>query len=110
MAPHISMIQRIDHRILKVTLGHPETHTPLTILATYAPHQGYTKHENTHWGNVRKTLKATPRNHMTIWGAGANGKLGRDTARPDQYNKIIGRFAKQENPEKGTEYDSHNNV
>jgi len=27
MAPHISMIQRIDHRILKVTLDHPETHT-----------------------------------------------------------------------------------
>jgi len=27
MAPHISSIQRINHRILKITLGRPETHT-----------------------------------------------------------------------------------
>ena len=50
MAPHISTIQRVDRRILKVTLDHPETHTPLTIIATYAPHQGYNNHEKTPTG------------------------------------------------------------
>ena len=78
MAPHISSIQRINHRILKITLDHPETHTPLTIIATYAQHQGYSNHEkNTHWAAVNKTLTETPRHHMTIWGADANGQLGR---------------------------------
>ena len=69
MAPHISTIQRIDNRILKITLDHPDTHTPLTIIATYAPHQGYSNHEkNNHWEAVHKTLTETPRQHMTMWG------------------------------------------
>jgi len=57
--------------------------------------------KNTHWENVKKnTLKATPRNHMTIWGADANGQLGREQNQPEKYNKIIGPYANKASPEK----------
>jgi len=102
MAPHISTIQRIDNRILKITLDHPETHTPLTIIATYAPHQGYSNHEkNKHWEAVHKTLTETPRQHMAIWGADANGQLGREKNQPEKYDKIIGPHTNKTSPEKG---------
>merc|ERR1712112_186890 len=62
MAPHISTIQRVDNRSLKITLDRPETHTPLTIIETYAPHQGYSNHEkNKHWEAVRKNANRNPK-------------------------------------------------
>jgi len=92
----------VDNRILKITLDRPETHTPLTIIETYAPHQGYSNHEkNKHWEAVHKTLTETPRQHMTIWGADANGQLGREKNQPEKYDKIIGPHTNNSSPEKG---------
>jgi len=100
MAPHISTISRINHRILKITLDHPKTHTPITILATYAPHSGHTNHERSnHWGAVSQTIKDIPRHHMAIWGEDANGQLGREKNRPGKYNKIIGNYTNHESPD-----------
>ena len=31
----------------------------------------------------KNTLNATPRNHMAIWGADANGQLGREQNQPE---------------------------
>jgi len=40
---HIVNIKRADARIMKITLHIKQSHTPLTILFTYAPHGGKTK-------------------------------------------------------------------
>jgi len=93
LTQHISNIKRIDERIMAITLGREHTHTPITLLVTYAPHQGYNNHEKTkHWELVQQTLQDIPKHHMTIWGADANGQLGRDEARPELYNKIAGPY------------------
>ena len=39
---HLKQIERIDHRILKVILTRKDANAPVAILATYAPHMGYT--------------------------------------------------------------------
>jgi len=99
---HVCMVNRINESIMTITLDREQTHTPIAIIATYAPHQGYNNHEkNKHWEQVGKMLQEIPRKHMKIWGADANGQLGRDTTRPEQYNKIIGPFTKQATPGKG---------
>jgi len=102
LTQRISTIKRIDERIMTITLDHEHTHTPITLLVTYAPHQGYNKQEKTkHWELVEQTLNDIPKHHMTIWGEDANGQLGRDTARPELYNKIVGPYTNKECPEKG---------
>ena len=69
-------------------------HTPITLLVTYAPRQGYKPHEKTeHWGEVQQTLKEIPKHHMTLWGADANGQLGKEEeTKIEQYQKIIGPY------------------
>ena len=102
MAQHISQIDRIDRRILKITLDHDDAHTPVTIIVTYSPHQGYTQPEKQErWKNVQNTLGKIPKHHLTTWGADANGQLGRDETHPEKYHKIIGPLTKQTRPEKG---------
>ena len=32
---------------------------------------------------------------MEIWGSDANGQLGRDETKPEQYNKVLGPYAIQ---------------
>jgi len=99
LEPHISTIERIDHRILKITLDREDAKTPVTILATYAPHQGYNNHEKSnHWEKVYASLETIPKHHLTIWGADANGQLGREIAHPEKYNKIIGPYTLQNKP------------
>ena len=38
---------------------------------------------------------------MTIWGADANGQLGRGGNQPGKYDKIIGPYTNHTSPEKG---------
>ena len=38
---------------------------------------------------------------MTIWGADANGQLGREKNQPEKYDKIIGPHTNNSSPEKG---------
>ena len=37
---------------------------------------------------------------MTVWGADANGQLGREKNRPGKYDKIIGPYTNHTSPEK----------
>ena len=53
---HIKQIERIDHRILKIIPTNKNATMPITILATYAPHAGYTVEEKT-------TLESSARNN-----------------------------------------------
>ena len=80
-------------------------HTPLSIVATYAPHQGYTTQEKQdRWGNVQQALEQIPKHHMTIWGTDATGKLGRESTHthpPKNIKKIIGPQTIQKHHEKG---------
>jgi len=48
---HIKQIERIGRRILKITLTNKNATMPITILATYAPHTGYTVEEKNNTGN-----------------------------------------------------------
>ena len=76
---HIVNIQRINARIIQVTLHSKNSHTPLTILCTYAPHSGKTKiQQKEHWGEVENTIEAFPNRHMLIWCTDANGQPDRD--------------------------------
>ena len=60
---HISHIHRIDHRIIKITLQSTESHTPITIINTYAPHTGRSqKEKQEHWQKARETIQQTPKN------------------------------------------------
>ena len=102
MAQHISTIERINGRIPNVTLDHKETHTPITLLVTYAPRKGYANQEKRkHWDEVGQVIETIPKKHTTIWGADANGQLSRDPTRPEQYNKIIGPYTYGKKLEKG---------
>ena len=38
---------------------------------------------------------------MAIWGADANGQLGREKNQPEKYDKIIGPHTNNSSPEKG---------
>ena len=99
---HITHIHRINHRIMKITMHSEESHTPVTIINTYAPHQGKTKTEQQeHWKMVQQTLKTTPRKHLTIWCADANGQIGKITQEEEKPRRIFGPYVKQEKAEKG---------
>ena len=61
LSPHISAIDRINSRILKVALCRKESHTPITPIATYVPHQCYKNHDKSaHWGEVGKPYQKHP--------------------------------------------------
>ena len=63
---------------MKITLNSEQSHTPITILNTYAPHQGKNKAEQQeHWEEVQKTIKEIPTKHLIIWCADANGQIGK---------------------------------
>ena len=66
LAHYISNIQRIDHRIMTVTLHDKPEDIPITIMVTYAPHTGYSKKEKAeHWQNGKHTYpdtETTPNN------------------------------------------------
>ena len=68
-------IRRISHRIMKIELHCEESRTPVTIINTYAPHQGKTKLEQAaHWKLAQQTIATAPAKHLKIWSADANGK------------------------------------
>ena len=50
----ISNIQRIDHRIMTITLHDQPKDIPITIAVTYAPHKGYSQKEKRSAGNAYK--------------------------------------------------------
>jgi len=80
----------------------PSRDTPLSIVVTYAPHQGYTEQERQErWGKVQQTIGQIPKRHMSLWGADTNGELGRDADRPEKYLKSIGPLTIHDKPEKG---------
>ena len=58
MAQRLSVIRRINNRLLLVTLRRQDSHKPLTILVTYAPHHGYKQIEQqTQWRDAQQTIK-----------------------------------------------------
>ena len=58
----ISNIQRIDHRIMTSTLHDQPKDIPIKIVATYAPHKGYSRKEKKSNGNAYKKPWARSRN------------------------------------------------
>jgi len=105
LAHYISNIQRIDHRIMTVTLHDKPGDIHITIMVTYAPHTGYSKKEKAeHWQNAKHTLTQIPKRHLTIWRADANGQLGPVEEQKEEYRKIIGphTLATQMEPGNGT--------
>ena len=96
---HIVHIHRIDHRIVKIALRIEESHTPITIINAYAPHQGKTKLEQeAHW--AQQTIPTTPTKHLKILRAGANGQIQK-IRQEQKPRRIFGPFRKQEIAEKG---------
>ena len=74
LAQHISQIERISARILKITLDHAATHTPRSIIVTYAPHQGYTtKETQDHLNKAQQTLEQITN---TTWQYGDPTRMG----------------------------------
>ena len=64
---HIVNIKRTNERIIQVALHSKNSHTPLTILCTYAPHSGKTKMEKKdHWEEVKNQIAEIPNKHITI--------------------------------------------
>jgi len=109
---HIVNIKRIDARIMQLALHSKQSHTPLTILCTYAPHGGKTKvSQNEQWGKVRQTLQETSNRHLLIWRSGANGQLGTQNTIEHGGCKIVGPHVKQEKQKKemGEIYYKHVN-
>ena len=99
---HIVHIHRINHRIMKITLRSDESHTPVAITNTYAPHQGKTKVEqDAHWKQAQQTIADTPSKHLKIWCADANGQIGKIKQEEQKPRGIFGPFRKQEEAEKG---------
>ena len=77
MEARIVHIRRTNHRIVKITLRSEESQMPVTVINTYAPHQGKTKVEQAeHWELVHETVKHAKK-HFTIWRADANGQMGK---------------------------------
>jgi len=75
---HIVHIHRVSHGIVKITLHIAQAHTPIAIINTYASHKGKTKQEqHEHWKHVHEVVKDTPRRHLIIWRADANGQMGK---------------------------------
>ena len=101
LEPHISHIRRVNHRIVKITLQSEQKHTPVTIINTYAPHQGKTKLERTErWAQVQQTTTSIPNKRLKIWRADANGEIGK-IKQEDKPRRIFGPYRKQEMAEKG---------
>ena len=99
---HIVHVHRINHRIMKITLHSERSHTPLTIINTYAPHQGKTKVEQQeHWKRVKEIVANTPRKHLTLWRAGANGQMGKLREGEETPQRIIGPYTKGRKAEIG---------
>ena len=74
MAPYIACAVMINHRIQTVTLQIPKSHTPVTIINTYAPHKGISKKEQReHWNGVEKPLKQY---RVQIYKSGAHMQMG----------------------------------
>jgi len=60
LAQRITSIVRTYRRIITVTLHSQKSHTPVTLINTYAPRKGLRKQENEHWKRVEQTLKEIP--------------------------------------------------
>ena len=65
------------------------------------PHGIHKSRKNDHWGKTRKTLSKIPQRHITIWGADANGQIGRTEGQPEQYHRAIGPYTLHQGMEKG---------
>ena len=82
MEARIVHIRRTNHRIVKITLRSEESQMPVTVINTYAPHQGKTKVEQAeHWKLVHGTVKNTPSNTLRYGAQMQAGKWGNKTGR-----------------------------
>ena len=58
---HIKQIERVGHRILKIMLSTKNAVAPIAVLATYAPHSGYTVGGSTRrWNLAQETIEQMP--------------------------------------------------
>ena len=103
IANMIFAIERIDNRIITITLDTPNNPIPVTIINTYAPHKGYRDEiRKEHWEKVTKQLGKIPKKHLKIWTADTNGQVGRGSAKTGtKIAKIIGPETHSKNTEKG---------
>lgn len=77
IATHITHMRRIIHRTIKHTIRSNKSHTPVTIVNTYAPHKGERNpDQKEHWGEAQQSTQWTPGKHLIIWRADANGEIG----------------------------------
>ena len=100
---HLHHLNQIDHRTMTVTLHSDHSHTPLTIVNSYAPHSGYSYiDKKTHWQTVNSTLSRIPKTNLIIWGADANGQIShKDNTQSALERKIVGEYTFAEKTEKG---------
>jgi len=79
---HITHIHQINRRLPNVTLQSKNSHKPLTILNTYAPHKGYAKLEQKeHWGKANQSIENTKSKYVNMarrhrWGNWENKNRG----------------------------------
>ena len=98
----VKQTERIDRRILKIILTSKNATAPITVLATYAPHMGYTVGERKqHWILSQETIKQIPTTNLRIWCADANGQLGNRNRTHPNINKIIGMITIERTTEPG---------
>ena len=105
MQHHIAQIEEKSIRVLRATLDHAKSKIRIQILSTYAPSNGHAEEERRqHWGEVKETLNETCERHLLIWGADANGQLGRieriQEEEKDTHGhvatRVIGPYAREE--------------
>ena len=76
LSQHIVAINRIDNRIKHITLQSPNSHTPITIINSYAPHKGRKQNSTT------RTLDTSGRRrnkkyHKYIWKYGVHMQMAK---------------------------------
>ena len=101
---NIIQIKRQSSRALRVTLCQEKATMPTHAISTYAPHSGHNEEtRQQHWKDVQELLSRTSKQHLTIWGADANGQLGnrnkaedtKHTKQAGQTQSIVGPYAKR---------------
>ena len=109
-------IKRQSSRAIRVTLGQAKATMPIQVISTYAPHSGHREEiRQQHWNDVNELLNKTSKQHLIIWGAGANGQIGsndkingiRQKRQTAKMKSIIGPYTKIKHIEKGNGADLH---
>lgn len=99
---HITHIEQINNRTMHLTLQSNKTHTPITILNTYAPDNSKgRKEQKEHWQKVKEVLGRISKKHIIIWRTDANEQIGKIKQSEQDTPTIIGNNTNLQEAEKG---------